>query len=73
MLWSAQGKPETARMWLFIQLAWMALMPLAHRMARTRGRSTRSWLEATLVLGPLAILALLFLGKRNREALRTVS
>jgi hypothetical protein len=50
----------------------MALMPLARHMALNRGRSTRAWLETTLVFEPLAILALLILGKRNREAIRTI-
>ena len=73
MLWSAQGKLETVSMWwLYFQLASMALMPLAHHMALNRGRPTRAWLETTMVFGPLAILALLLLGKRNREAMRTV-
>ena len=51
--------------WLYFQLASMALMPLARRLALTCGRSTRAWLETTLVFGPLAILALLILGKHN--------
>ena len=70
VLWSTHGRPETVRMWwLYFQLA---LMPLARHMALTRGRSTRAWLETTLVFGPLAILALPILGKRNSEAMRTM-
>jgi hypothetical protein len=59
-------------MWLIIQLVSIAAMPAAYDMARDRGRSTNFWLNTALIVGPLALLALLVLGKRNREAVRTV-
>jgi hypothetical protein len=58
--------------WLIFQLLAMASMPAAYDMARDRGRSTRAWLETALIFGPLALVALLILGKRNSEANRTV-
>jgi hypothetical protein len=59
-------------MWLIIQLVSIASMPAAYDMARDRGRSTRAWLDIALIFGPLALLALLVLGKRDSEAIRTV-
>jgi uncharacterized membrane protein YdjX (TVP38/TMEM64 family) len=50
---------------LIIALVSVACMPAAFDMARDRGRSTRRWLEAALIFGPLALLALLILGKRR--------
>jgi hypothetical protein len=58
-------------MWLIIQLVSIASMPAAYDMARDRGRSTRAWLNIALIFGPLTLLALLVLGKRNREAVKT--
>jgi hypothetical protein len=40
-------------------------MPIAYDMARIRGRSTYMWLDAAMIFGPLALLALLILGKRR--------
>ena len=60
-------------MWLTFQLLAMASMPAAYDMARDRGRSTRAWLETALIFGPLALLALLILGKRDSAANRTCS
>jgi hypothetical protein len=57
-------------MWLIIQLVSIASMPAAYDMARDRGRSTRAWLDIALIFGPLALLALLVLGKRGSEAIR---
>ena len=57
--------------WLILQLLAMATMPAAYDMARDRGRSTRAWLYAALIFGPLALLALLVLGKRDSAAIRT--
>jgi hypothetical protein len=57
--------------WLIFQLLAMATMPAAYDMARDRSRSTKAWLSMALIFGPLALLALLFLGKRNGEAVRT--
>ena len=57
--------------WLIFQLLAIAAMPAAYDMARDRGRSTRAWLYTAMIFGPLALLALLVLGKRDREAVRT--
>ena len=59
-------------MWLIIQIVSMASMPAAYDMARDRGRSTTAWLNIALIFGPLALIALLILGKSNSEAIRTV-
>ena len=56
--------------WLILQLLAIATMRAAYDMARDRGRSPRAWLYAALIFGPLALLALLVLGKRDREAIR---
>jgi hypothetical protein len=40
-------------------------MPVAFHMARARGRSTYIWLDAAMIFGPLALLALLILGQRR--------
>jgi hypothetical protein len=56
-------------MWLIIQLVSIASMPAAYDMARDRGRWTRVWLDIALIFGPLALLVL---GKRDSEAIRTV-
>jgi uncharacterized membrane protein YdjX (TVP38/TMEM64 family) len=54
--------------WLILQLVAIASMPAAYDMAHDRGRSTRAWLETALIFGPLALLALLVLGKRDSKA-----
>jgi len=54
--------------WLIFQLFALATMPAAYDMARDRGRSTNAWLNAAMIFGPLALLALLVLGKHNAEA-----
>ena len=54
--------------WLIFQLFALASMPAAYDMARDRGRSTNAWLNAAMIFGPLALLALLLLGKRNAQA-----
>jgi uncharacterized membrane protein YdjX (TVP38/TMEM64 family) len=51
--------------WLIIALVSLASMPVAYGMARDRGRSTRAWLETAMIFGPLALFALLILGKRR--------
>jgi hypothetical protein len=51
--------------WLIIALFSIASMPVAYDMARDRGRSTYWWLDAAMIFGPLALLALLILGKRR--------
>ena len=50
--------------WVIFQLFAMATMPAAFDMARNRGRSTYEWLNAAMIFGPFALLALLALGKR---------
>jgi hypothetical protein len=50
---------------LIIALVSVACMPVAYDMARARGRSTEAWLGTAMVFGPLALLALLLLGKRR--------
>jgi hypothetical protein len=49
---------------IIIALISVACMPVAYGMARDRGRSTEAWLGTAMVFGPLALLALLLLGKR---------
>jgi hypothetical protein len=51
--------------WLIITLVTIASMPVAYDMARNRGRSTGAWLGTAMIFGPLALLALLTLGKRS--------
>ncbi|MBS0530974.1 MAG: hypothetical protein JSS22_16510 [Proteobacteria bacterium] len=51
--------------WLIISLVSTAAMPMAYDMARDRGRSPRAWLNVAFFVGPLALLALLILGKRG--------
>jgi hypothetical protein len=50
---------------LIIALVSVASMPVAYNMARDRGRSTKAWLDLAMLFGPLALLALLILGKRR--------
>ena len=50
---------------LIIALVSVACMPAAYGMARARGRSTEAWLGTAMIFGPLALLALLILGKRR--------
>lgn len=52
--------------WLFV-LVMTGSIPLAGAMARERGRSSRTWLRAAVVVGPLAPLALLILGDAKRR------
>ena len=56
---------------LIIALITVGSMPAAYDMARDRGRSTRAWLGAAVVFGPLVLLALLVLGKRKGETARS--
>jgi hypothetical protein len=58
-------------MWLILQLASVASMPAVY-MARYRGRSATAWLNMALIFRPLVLVALLLLGKRNREAIHAV-
>jgi hypothetical protein len=50
--------------WVIFQLFAMATMPAAFHMARNRGRSTYAWLNAAMIFGPFALLALIAVGKR---------
>lgn len=47
--------------WLFVIIS-LGSIPLAGAMARERNRSLRTWLWIAAAVGPLAPLALLFLG-----------
>lgn len=50
-------------MWTWtLVVASLASIALAHRMARDRGRSTRTWFWIAFPVGPLAPLMLLILG-----------
>ncbi len=60
-------------MWLIFQLLAVASMPATYDMARDRGRSTRAWLYVAFVFGPVALLALLVLGKRGSEVSHSAS
>ena len=46
----------------------IASIPLAVEMARERGRSSKVWFWIAFLVGPLAPLALLFLGDARRRA-----
>jgi hypothetical protein len=45
----------------------LASIVLADRMARARGRSPRVWFWTAFLIGPLAPLALVILGRRYDE------
>jgi hypothetical protein len=51
--------------WQIFAFVSIASMPVAYGMARARDRSTEAWLGTAMVFGPLALLALLLLGKRR--------
>jgi NO-binding membrane sensor protein with MHYT domain len=53
--------------WIFI-IACLTSIALADHMARVRGRSPRAWFWIAALVGPLAPLALLILGRRSEEA-----
>ena len=53
--------------WWIIELISIASMPAAYDMAYERRRSPRAWLYIALIIGPLALLALLVLGKRDSK------
>jgi uncharacterized membrane protein YdjX (TVP38/TMEM64 family) len=67
MVGAGQWEPVMP-MWLIFQLVAIASMPAAYDMARDRNRSTRAWLETAMIFGPLALAALLILGKRDSGA-----
>ena len=51
-------------MWTWtIVVVSLASVALAHHMADARGRSTRTWFWVAMLVGPLAPLMLLILGK----------
>jgi hypothetical protein len=51
-------------MWMFIAIfVSLASMALAEIMARNRGRSPKAWVWIAFLVGPLAPLALIFLGR----------
>jgi uncharacterized membrane protein YdjX (TVP38/TMEM64 family) len=59
--------------WLILQLVAVASMPAAYDVARDHGRSTRAWVNAAFLFGPLAVLVLLALGRREPAAERPAS
>ena len=50
-------------MWWLFQLASLAAIPLAARMACDRSRSARAWAWIAVLIGPLAPLVLVILGE----------
>jgi hypothetical protein len=58
--------PTSVPTWLILQLLAIASMPATYDMACDRGRSPRPWLYAAFFFGPLALLMLLALGRRDR-------
>jgi hypothetical protein len=64
---TARSEPPMTTSWI-IELISIASMPATYDMARERGRSPRAWLYVALIIGPLALLALLVLGKRDSKA-----
>ena len=56
-------------MWTFIVIfVSLASIALADHMARVRGRSPRAWFWIAFLVGPLAPLALIFLGETKHPA-----
>jgi hypothetical protein len=66
----ASPEPSSMSNWLIFQLLALATVPAAYDMARDRGRSTTAWLWMASIFGPLALLVLLVLGKRDCETIR---
>jgi len=64
---AAEGGVMSVMSWLFVIVS-IASIPLAGAMARERARSPRVWLWIAALVGPLAPLALLILGKTRRRA-----
>ena len=55
-------------MWTWtLVVASLASIALAHHMARARGRSPRTWFWIAFLVGPLAPLMLVILGKHADE------
>ncbi len=52
--------------WTIVAVS-LASVALAHHMAHARGRSPRSWCWIAILVGPLAPLMLLILGKHADE------
>jgi hypothetical protein len=63
----ASGQRKIMASGIFVIVS-IGSIPLAGAMARERNRSSRRWLWAAAVVGPLAPLALLFLGDARRSA-----
>ena len=68
VLWLVSNAERSMPVWLILQLVTIASMPAAYDMARERGRSPKAWLWAAFFVGPLALLALLMLGRHAGEA-----
>jgi len=62
-----EGGVMSVMSWLFVIVS-IGSIPLAGAMARERARSPRVWLWIAALIGPLAPLALLILGKTRRRA-----
>jgi hypothetical protein len=52
---------------LFVLMVSLASLPLATNMARARARSPRLWFWIAFLVGPLAPLLLVLLGRRADE------
>jgi hypothetical protein len=53
---------------LLVLIVSIGSIPLAVRMARLRARSPRVWFWIAFLVGPLALLVLVMLGRRTGEA-----
>jgi uncharacterized membrane protein YdcZ (DUF606 family) len=53
---------------LLVLIVSIGSIPLAVRMARLRARSPRVWFWIAFLVGPLALLVLVMLGRRAGEA-----
>jgi hypothetical protein len=68
MVSTGQQEPSMSP-WLIFQILAIATMPAAYDMARARNRWANAWLGTAMIIGPLALAALLVLGKRKGEAI----
>jgi len=55
--------------WVFVIVS-IGSIPLAGAMARERNRSSKTWLNIAMVVGPIAPLLLLVLGDRRTAPAR---
>ena len=54
-------------MWWIVVIVSIGAIPLASHMAHARGRSPRAWAWTAVIIGPLAPLVLVILGKADDE------